>query len=148
MATNARLRFYLYCDLSSLEVDYSTPLADYPEYPREVGVDIFKDTHKSVLGSNYWRYYRGTSSYLRFTWEQVSDDCAATWGMIIASSAGYSPHLVIWEGQGLDGIGLGSLQTITDSRLLGTYFMEDESWSPSEVGFGQWSFKTSFRKEA
>lgn len=45
-----RLRFYMWCDLSSDEYDYAPPIADYPEYPRQEGVTFFFDRYKSAMG--------------------------------------------------------------------------------------------------
>lgn len=142
-----RLRFYAWCDLSSAECDYAPPISDYPEYPRQEGVSFFFDRYKSALGSNYWTYVRGTSSYWNMDWVEVSDDCAATMGYIVASLYGLSPHIVIYEGRGIDGITLGSLFTITGSTIKGTFFSENENWDPEEVRFGLWNFKTLWRKE-
>lgn len=144
--TLSRLRMYLFCDLSSLEVDYILPLSDYPDYPRDLGLNFYSDTYKSALGSNFWRYNRGTSSYWNFTWEDVSDDAYATMGIIVASSWMLSPHVVIYEAQGIDGIGLGSLQS--DVTPVGTYFVNQESWNPKETQFGLWSFNVAFTKES
>lgn len=146
--TNARIRFYLWCDLSALEVDYVPPLSDYPEYPRQEGVNFYIDRYKSAIGSNWWQYYKGTSAYWTMNWVEVSDDCAATMGVIVGSSIGYSPHLAIYEGPGIDTITLGSLMTITGSVLKGTYFCEMDSWEPQEAKFGLWNFNTNFRREA
>jgi hypothetical protein len=131
-----------------MEVDYPVPLTDYPDFPRDEGVDFFEDKHKSALGSNYWRYNRGTSAYWNFKWVDVSDDCAATMGMIVGSAHQLSPHVAIFWGPAIDGITTGSLLTITGSVLRGTYFCENDGWKPQEVQFGLWSFDTNFRKEA
>ncbi len=143
--TLTRLRFYMFCDLSSLEVDYPVPLTDYPEYPRDTGISFYADTYKSALGSNFWRYNRGTSAYWNFTWKDVSDDCCATMGIVVGSSFMLSPHVVIYEAQGIDGIGLGSLQSAITP--IGTFFVNQESWSPKETQFGLWEFETNFTKE-
>jgi hypothetical protein len=142
-----RLRFYMWCDLSSAECDYIPPIQDYPEYPRQEGVTFFFDRYKSALGSNYWTYIRGTSAYWNMDWIEVSDDCVATMGFITASVYGLSPHIAIYEGRGIDGITLGSLFTITGSTIKGTYFCENETWEPEEIRFGLWNFKTLWRKE-
>jgi len=143
-----RIRFYLWCDSSPLLVDYAPPIADYPEYPREEGNTFFVDRYKSAFGSNYWTYIKGTSSFMNYNWVEVSDDCAATMGLIAGSSFGYYPHCAIYNGPGIDSISLGSLLTITGTVLRGTFFCENDSWEPNEVGYGRWSFKTNFRKEA
>lgn len=142
-----RIRFYLWCDASPLSVDYAPPLSDYPDYPREEGVNLFFDRYKSALGSNYWTYTRGTSGYWNMNWVEVSDDCQATLGLICGSSFGYYPHIAIYDGPGIDSITLGSLLTITGTVLKGTYFYENDVWEPQETNFGLWSFKTNFRKE-
>lgn len=142
-----RLRFYLWCDLSSLSVDYAPPLQDYPEYPREEGVNFYFDRYKSSLGSNHWTYVRGTCGYWNMNWVEVSDDCVSTMGMICGSSFLANPHIAIWNGPGIDGITLGSLLSISGTVLKGTYFYENDSWEPKETNFGLWEFKTNFRRE-
>lgn len=142
--TLGRFRFYLWCDSSSLEVDYAPPLQDYPEYPRDEGIAFFGDKYKSALGSNYWYYRRGESQYINFNWVDVSDDCVATMGIICGSSFSLLPHVAIWEGPGIDGITLGSLQTITGTVLKGTFMLDNERWDPQETVFGNWTFKTNF----
>lgn len=144
--TLSRLRFYLFCDLSPLTVDYAPPLEDYPDYPRDSGIDFFRDVYKSALGSNYWIYNKGTSSYWNFQWNDVSDNAAATMGLIVGSSINYSPHIVIWESASIDGITLGSL--LGNVTPVGTYFVESEYWNPKETRYGLWSFDLKFRKEA
>jgi hypothetical protein len=146
--TSGRLRFYLWCDNSSLLVDYAPPLSDYPEYPRDEGIEIFNDYYKSSLGSNYWVYHKGTSGYWKMSWVEVSDDCVSTFGMIVGSAVGYYPHIAIYEGPGIDGITTGSLLGITGTVLRGTYFCENDSWAPQENRFGLWTFNTNFRREA
>jgi hypothetical protein len=140
-----RIRFYLWCDTSSLSVDYVPPLSDYPEFPREEGVEFFFDRYKSALGSNYWTYVRGTCAYWNMNFVEVSDDCSATMGLICGSSFGYYPHIAIFLSPGIDNISLGSLLGNVTPR--GTYFYENEKWEPNEVNFGLWNFKTNFRKE-
>ena len=141
--TLSRLRFYLSCDLSPLEVDYIPSIPDYPEYPRDIGLTFFRDTYKSALGSNYWTYFRGTSSYWNMQWTDVSDDAQATMGLIIGSSIGYSPHVVIWESQGIDTISLASL--LASVVPVGTFFTESDAWAPQETQYGLWSFKIAWR---
>ena len=145
MAVGDQIRFYLWCDTSPLAVDYAPDIGDYPEFPREEGVDFFLDRYKSHFGSNYWTYIRGPCGYWNMNWVEVSDNCAATMGLICGSSFGYYPHIAIFVGPGLSGISLGSLFTTTPR---GTYFYENENWKPEEVRFGLWNFKTNFRKEA
>lgn len=140
-----RFRWYLYCDLSPLEIDYVPPVADYPDFPRQQVVDFFKDDYKSALGSNYWRYNRGTSASYEFNWVDCSDDAQATMGLIVASAWMLSPHIVIFDSQGIDGISLASC--LASVAPLGTYFAEVDSWEPQETVYGLWNFKARFRKE-
>lgn len=146
--TLGRIRFYLWCDLSTLTVDYAPPLADYPEYPRKEPMDIYRDRYKSALGSNFWIYHRGTSGYIAYNWVEVSDDCAATMGVICGSAIPYSPHISIYEGNGIDGIAIGSLFATGTQHLKGTYFYDGEAWDPLGVNYGLWNFTTEFRREA
>lgn len=143
--TLGRLRFYSYCELSPLEIDFIPEIADYPEYPRAPSLDFFHDTYKSSLGSNYWRYPRGTSYKLSMTWADVSDNCQATFGLIVGSSFLYSPHTVIFESDGIDGISLASC--LASVAPLGTFFVEGDSWNPVETQYGLWSFNVVWRKE-
>jgi hypothetical protein len=144
--TLGRLRFYLFCDLSVLQVDYAPTVADYPDYPRDAGTVFYDDNYKSALGSNFWRYNKGESIFWNMDWVNVSEDCSATMGMIIGSAHSLSPHVVIWESQGIDGITLGSL--VADVVPFGTYFCNNDSWNPKEVDFGLWNFTTQFIKES
>jgi hypothetical protein len=145
---NSRIRFYVWCDLSQTTVDYCPDISDLPEYPRDSGIDIFADRYKSVFGSNYWNYSRGVSSYWNMSWEDVSDNCQATMGMIVGSLSQSSPHIAIWQGPGLHNITLGSLLSLTGTELCGTYFCENDQWAPKERIYGNWGFDTKFRREA
>lgn len=146
--TLGRIRFYLWCDLSSLTVDYAPPLEDYPDYPRKEPMSIYRDRYKSSLGSNFWIYHRGTSSSLTYNWVEVSDECAATMGMICGSAIAYSPHISIYEGNGIDGISTGSLFTTGTQHLKGTFFYDGEEWDPQSAVYGLWNFTTTFTREA
>lgn len=145
-ATNTRIRFYLFCDSSSLTVDYAPELADYPEYPKQQFLTIYSDRYKSTIGSNFWNYYRGTSFAWKMNWVEVSDNCTATIGLIVGSAVGYNPHIVIWDSVGIDGITFASLSA--NVTPLGTFFCENDQWAPEEVRFGLWNFDTTFRREA
>jgi hypothetical protein len=136
----------MFCDTSLLEMDYSPPIADYPDYPRNSGTMFHEDIYKSSLGSNHWIYYKGEHADWKFDWVEVSDGAQATMGIIVGSSRAYSPHVVIWEAQGIDGISLGSLQA--DVTPIGTYFVLDPEWRPQEQQFGLWNFSVTFVKEA
>lgn len=146
--TLGRLRFYCWCDLSALTVDYAPPLQDYPEYPRNEKITLFRDIYKSALGSNYWVYHRGTSGFIGYDWVQVSDEAWATMSLICGSATPYKPHIAIFEGNGIDGITLGSLLSTGQTHCKGTFFFEADEWDPQEVNFGLWNFTTPFRRES
>lgn len=145
-ALGARIRFYMFCDTSPLELDYAPDIADSPSFPRQEGTNIKRNFYESALGSNSWNYYKGKTVYWNMKWESVSETCMTNMGIICASSLAYSPHIVIYEGVGIAGIGLGSLQA--DVTPKGTYIFDMDSWSPEEDdSFGLYNFQTNFRKE-
>lgn len=140
---NSRIRFY--CG----GLDYTPTIADYPSYPRNLGLDIYRDIHKSVFGSNFWRYQRGTTARWVMEFEDVSDDCAATIQMLIATNVnqGVNAPVVVYEWPGMDGISQGSLLSLTGTELVGSFFVENESWEPKERVYGNWGFSLILRKQ-